>query len=73
MTSVSRPAKFWTFTVLGGASLLVYLFATAPAALGTDATERRTLSTEEALTMLALENDLTRTLFTKEIVGKGKK
>lgn len=72
MKRISRPIKFWTFTALGGASLIVYLFATAPEALGAGGSERHTLSTEEALTMLALENDLTRTLFTKEIVGKGK-
>ena len=52
--------------------MLVYLFATAPAALDSGAVERKTISTAEALTMLAHENDVTRTLFTKGIVGKAK-
>jgi adenylate cyclase len=68
----SRPAKFWTLTVLGGAALLVYLLASAPPALETKRAEQPSLSTAEALTMLAYENDVTRTLFTKEIVGHGK-
>jgi len=72
MNRVSRPVQFWTFTVLGGAALLVYLFATAPAALDGASMERRSMSTEDALSLLAVENDVTRTLFTKEIVGKGK-
>lgn len=72
MKKVTRPAKFWTITVLGGAALLVYLFATAPPALETGLQEHRSISTKEALTLLALENDITRTLFTREIVGKGK-
>ena len=72
MNRVSRPVKFWTLTVLGGAALLVYLFATAPTALESGASAQKTMSTEEALTLLAMENDITRTLFTKEIVGKGK-
>lgn len=52
--------------------MLVYLFATAPAALESGPSAKKTMSTQEALTLLALENDITRTLFTKEIVGKGK-
>jgi hypothetical protein len=72
MSHISRPTKFWTLTVLGGAALLVYLFATAPTALESAGSAQKTMSTQEALTLLALENDITRTLFTKEIVGKGK-
>lgn len=72
MNRISRPVRFWTFSVIGGAALLVYLFATAPAALDSGAVERKTISTAEALTMLAHENDVTRTLFTKGIVGKAK-
>ena len=72
MSAVRPPVKFWTFTVLAGAALLVYLFATAPEALTSERSEKHTMSTEEAMTILAQENDFTRTLFTKEIVGKGK-
>jgi len=72
MNRISRPVRFWTFSVIGGAALLVYLFATAPVALDSGAVERKTISTAEALTMLAHENDVTRTLFTKGIVGKAK-
>ena len=72
MNRVSRPVKFWTLTVLGGAALLVYLFATAPTAMESKASAKKTMSTQEALTLLAMENDITRTLYTKEIVGKGK-
>jgi hypothetical protein len=52
--------------------LLGYLFFTAPAPLVSQSPERHTLSTPEALTLLAHENDITRTLFTKAIVGTGK-
>lgn len=72
MSTVTPPTRFWTFTVLGGACLLVYLFATAPTELAAEGSNRKSISTKEALTMLAWENDVTRTLFTKEIVGKGK-
>ena len=70
--ATSRPTQFWTLVVLGGAAILVYLFASAPPPLETQRTERPSLSTAEALTLLAYENDVTRTLFTKEIVGNGK-
>ena len=72
MKRPNRPLQFWTITVLSGAALLTYLFATAPVPLDTGKKERMTMSTEEALTLLAHENDVTRTLFTKAIVGKGK-
>ena len=72
MNSPTRPIRFWTIVVLGAAVLLTYLFATAPVPLETVSQERMTMSTEEALTLLAHENDVTRTLSTKAIVGKGK-
>lgn len=70
--NASRPFQFWTLIVLSGAILLVYLFATAPPPLLQAEEERHTMSTSEALTLLAHENDVTRTLFTKAIVGSGK-
>ena len=41
MNRISRPVRFWTFSVIGGAALLVYLFATAPAALDSGAVAKR--------------------------------
>lgn len=73
MNASTRPTRFWTLTVLAGAAVLTYLFATAPAPLDQGEDARYTLSTSEALTLLAHENDVTRTLFTKAIVGGGKK
>ena len=72
MNSPSRPVRFWTFTILGGAAVLTYLFASAPVPLDSGEKERMTMSAQEALSLLAHENDMTRTLFTKAIVGKGK-
>lgn len=68
-----RPFHFWTFINLFGAGVVVYLFASAPVPLHQAKAERHTMSTSEALTLLAHENDMTRTLFTKAIVGQGKK
>ena len=31
MNASTRPTRFWTLTVLAGAAVLTYLFATAPA------------------------------------------
>jgi adenylate cyclase len=73
MSHPSRPIRFWTLTVLAGATLLTYLLATAPQAISELNQNQPSLSTEDALTMMALENDFTRTLFTKAIVGEGKK
>ena len=60
--------------VLGFISLNVYLFATAPAPLPdkTDGTSAR-LPVENAFTILAKENDATRSLYTRSIVGEGQK
>ena len=73
MKSVKRTTRFWVLTSLAGVVILTYLFATAPRPLETRSETEKTLSTQEALTLLAHENDVTRTLFTKSIVGGGKK
>ena len=73
MKSVKRTTRFWVITSLTGVVLLTYLFATAPHPLDSDRRAEKTLSTQEALTLLTHENDVTRTLFTKAIVGGGKK
>lgn len=67
-----RTNRFWAFLVALTAVALTYLFATAPTPLEGATAAKPTLSTEEALTLLAHENDVTRTLFTKAIVGQGK-
>lgn len=73
MNRMSRATRFWVLTTMGTLVLLVYLFSTAPMPLEADLGNRNTLSTQEALSLLAYENDITRTLFTKTIVGEGKK
>ena len=73
MNRMSRATRFWVLTTMGTLVLLVYLFSTAPMPLEADLGNRKTLSTQEALSLLAYENDITRTLFTKTIVGEGKK
>lgn len=69
---MTRAARFWGLLVASALVLLGYLFFTAPEPLVSASPERHTLSTPEALTLLAHENDVTRTLFTKAIVGAGK-
>ncbi|MGB1074929.1 MAG: c-type heme family protein [Flavobacteriales bacterium] len=63
---------FWLVLLCLTAILLTYLFATAPEPLVQQEAKVHVMSTEEALTLLAHENDVTRTLFTKAIVGAGK-
>lgn len=50
----------------------VYLFATAPAPLPDGREASSTVPVAQVLTMLAHENDVARTLYTKEIVGQAK-
>jgi hypothetical protein len=54
------------------AVLLVYLFVSAPPPLAEN-TRGKTIATRIALQMLQQENALVRELYTKEIVGEGKK
>ena len=73
MTTPSRPARFWTLSILAGAAVITYLFATAPKPLSDSEGAKPSMSTQEAFKLMALENDHTRTLFTQAIVGQGKK
>jgi adenylate cyclase len=50
----------------------VYLFANAPAPLPDGRSTSSDVPVERVLTMLAHENDVARTLYTKEIVGQAK-
>lgn len=72
MSSNRNLIAFWFVLVCLTAILLAYLFATAPEPLVQPEATEHVMSTEEALTLLAHENDVTRTLFTKAIVGTGK-
>lgn len=61
--------------ILAFISLNVYLFATAPVPLSDKKqhTGSKQLPIEKAFTILAQENDVTRTLYTNAIVGEGQK
>lgn len=50
----------------------IYLFATAPAALAEERRVDDAISVDTLFEMLANENDVARTLYTKEVVGPGK-
>ena len=67
-----RPFKFWIIIGMSFSLMLAYLLATAPEPLVGSEEVNFAMSTEEALTLLAHENDVTRTLYTRAIVGKGK-
>ena len=68
-----RSVKFWAVSGMLFVLALVYLLATAPPPLVQEELATYSFSTEEALTLMAYENDVTRTLFTKAIVEEGKK
>ena len=53
-------------------ALCIYLFVTAPAPLPSERIAAPEIPVSEALTLLAEENKVVRTLWTAEIVGKGK-
>lgn len=69
---MSRVTKFWVVSFMGFAAVIAYLFASAPAPLQVADAAKKSYSTQDAMAMLALENDVTRTLYTKAIVGAGK-
>ena len=50
----------------------IYLFATAPAALAEERRVDDAISVDTLFKMLANENDVARTLYTKSVVGPGK-
>lgn len=65
--SASRLTAPLALLVLG-----IYLFATAPTVLAEERDVGGAMSTDTLLRILANENDVARTLYTKEIVGPGK-
>ena len=69
----AKMRSFRTIPILALTALIVYLFVTAPSPLPEEAKAEQTVPISEVLTIAAAENDIVRTLWTKEIVGKGKK
>jgi hypothetical protein len=67
-----RPLRFWVSVILVFCMALGYLFFSAPEPLAAVDAADNSFSTEEAMALLAYENDVTRTLYTKAIVGAGK-
>lgn len=67
-----RPLRFWVSVIVVFCMALGYLFFSAPEPLSAIDAADNTFSTEEAMALLAYENDVTRTLYTKAIVGAGK-
>lgn len=65
--------KSFIVTVLGLTALSVYLFVNAPPPLATDAQAGKTIPIEQVMRIVDSENSMMRTLWTKEIVGAGKK
>lgn len=68
MTSKS----FW-ITLFSLGCLGIYLFVTAPPPLDEPKTQQATIPVEQMFTLLQAENAAVRALWTKEIVGEGKK
>jgi len=59
--------------LLGLAALCIYLFVSAPPPLSEGEEVGASVPIEEALALLARENDIARQVWTREIVGAGKK
>lgn len=51
----------------------IYLFVTAPPPLDDQKTQQATIAVEQMFTLLQAENAAARLIWTKEIVGEGKK
>ncbi len=69
---MNRPANIITILIL--ATLIVYLFVQAPAPLPEEnAVAGETISINTVFQLVAAENDVARALWTREIVGMGKK
>ncbi len=68
-----KKSAFLVIVILFFATAMVYLVVQAPQPLPEVEAEKKVYSVEEAFRMIAKENDITRSIYTKEIVGKGKK
>jgi hypothetical protein len=67
-----RTKKF-TFLILFGVIVSIYLFVTAPPPLVSEANLSKKISVKKILQILNDENKIVRSIYTKEIVIKGKK
>ena len=65
--------KTFMTVVLALVALIVYLFVSAPPPLAEDKPAGVALPIDKALSIMEAENDIVRGLWTKEIVGAGKK
>ena len=65
--------KVFTLMVLAFTSLSIYLFVTAPPPLPDREAAERKIPVAVLFTLVAAEQDAARTLYTREIVGKGLK
>lgn len=65
--------RTFTITILSLATFMVYFFISAPPPLAEKKGEMRTISIAVALRIMEQQNDVARALYTKEIVGQGKK
>ncbi len=72
---MNKIKRNFLILILAFATLNVYLFVNAPVPLPDpdQASEGKQLSVEEAFALLAQENDAARSLYTRAIVGDGKK
>jgi len=68
-----KSNKIFTITALGLTTLAIYLFVAAPPPLEEDRGEMHTIPIETALKIMQQQNNVARALYTKEIVGQGKK
>jgi len=68
-----KSHKTFTITALSMATLAIYLFVSAPPPLEEKKGEMHTIPIEVALKVMQQQNDVARALYTREIVGQGKK
>ena len=70
---MNRKSFFTTTMILAFVIAIVYLFVTAPAKIEVSKSlAKNTFSVEDGFKIVAAYNDLTRTFYTKNIVGAGK-
>lgn len=68
-----QVSKSFIISILSLTTLSVYLFVSAPPPLEEKKGEMHTIPIEVALKIMQQQNDVARALYTKEIVGQGKK
>ena len=71
--TLNKRLFLYTLTLIASLLVLNSCGGVPEKAATTASAEKNVFSVEEVLEMVAVENDITRTLYTKAIVGKGKK